>query len=337
MEQNEVYNLNIYSNKENIIKIEIKNNLNILEIKASFVKNYINNTYIGKFSLEDLKRKSNYYNQFNNINMLIKEIKHFYNKKAIENEDNDKIILIFVVDSPNYPSISFLLRLKPKSDREKLKEYEQVWKLLNDKFIKNEKELNLLKDKHNIFNFNSRIVQDINKIERIKFWISPFENLRSLLIYSYYDKKYECNTCKGYHYEKFEDVRTFHQKCDNIQNLLIICKSNKEIFGSFTPLCFLDDDSYGYDNDSFIFSINRLEKYIKIEQYKTCSIWKFKNYGPCFSYDLCFEENSMNIISIEKYRYTINGNYINKDNSYFDKSSRKYLIDSLEIFQINYI
>ena len=336
MEQNEVYNLEIRSNKENIITIEIKKISNKLEIKASLVKNYFTNTYIGKFSLEELKKKSNYYNQFNNINMLIREIKHFNNKKAIENEKNDKIILIFVVDSPNYPSISFLLKLKPKSDREKLEEYEQIFKLLNDKLINKENELNFLKNKHNIQNFNSKIVQDINKIELIKFWISPFENLRSNLIYSYYDRNYEFLN-GAYNYIKFQDVRTFHQNCDNRPNLLIICKSNNEIFGGFTPLSFSEGNIKGNDNNSFIFSINRLEKYQKIEQNNTTSIWKYRNYGPCFSLDLCFEENCMNIITIEKNRYTIYENYINNDNSYFVESSRKYLIDSLEIFQINYI
>ena len=336
MEQNDVYNLQIRSNKGNIINIKINIFLNKLEIKASFVKNYFTNSYIGNFSLEELKRKSNYYNQFNNINMLMREIKRINNKKAIENENNDKIILIFVVDSANYPSIFFILRLKPKSDREKLEECERVIKLLNDKLINKENELNFLKNKHYIQNFNSRIVQDINKIEVIKFWISPFENLRSNLIYSYYDRNYRFLN-GAYNYEKFQDVRTFHQNCDNKPNLLIICKSNNEIFGGFTPLSFSEGNIRGNDNNSFIFSINRLEKYPKIEQNNTTSIWKYRNYGPCFSYDLCFEENGMNIITKKKNRYTIYENYINKHYSYFNESNEKYLIDSLEIFQINYI
>ena len=155
-------------------------------------------------------------------------------------------------------------------------------------------------------------------------WISPHEKITANLIYSFYNKTRNF----------FGDVNRFHQQCDNKPNILVLCQSNIEIFGGFTPLPFLNDNSYGYDNDSFVFSINKLKKYPKEDQDNSCSTWKYKNYGPCFSYDLCFQENSMNRIQFEQKRYTIPKDFINKGNTLnFDDW---ICLNSLEIFEIRF-
>ena len=330
MEKNEIYRLKTKSNNEEIIKIEIKEIENKLEIKAFFEEDYIIKTYIGNFSLEVLKNQSNYFTQFDDIKMLIQEMKHLNNNEIIVNEENDKLSIIFKIDSLEYPTIEFILNLKKKSDKEKLEEYDKILKLLKDKLL--------------IRNFNSKIIKNKIGRERIKMWISPFKNLESKLLYSYYDIKYkfqnefnpifEINLTYLKDYD-FKDVNSFHQKCDNKSNILVICKSKNEIFGGFTPLSFSNNNSYGYDNDSFIFSINKLKKCTKLEQHNSCSIWRYKNYGPCFSYDLCFKENSMNKIKIEPKKYYIFDNFIDKNNSIFDDGF--YYLNSLEIFQINFI
>ena len=69
-----------------------------------------------------------------------------------------------------------------------------------------------------------------------------------------------------------------------------------------------------------------------MDQNSNCSIWKYKNYGPCFSYDLCFEEESMNYISYSQKRYAIPENFINKKNSYYKLGL--IILDSIEIFEI---
>ena len=334
MEENETYEKEVNSNKHDNIKIKIKKIENNLEIQI-FIENFIKKTYIGNFSLDDLKNQSNYYNQFNDPNMIIEEIKGYNGDKKIEvNEEEENITIKFPISSVIYKNIEFILRLKPKSDIEKIEEYEKILKELFD-----------------ISEFNSKILKD-NYKRYIKNWISPFEKLSANLIYSFYlenDDDFEkeeinddiepCISLLSLFreikkYKKIKEVNKFHHQCDNKKNLLVLCKSKNEIFGGFTPLKFSSDDSYGYDNDSFVFSINKLKKYTKIEQNSTCSIWKYKNYGPCFSYDLCFEENLMNCISYSRKRYAIPNNFINTNNSYYDGS---IILDSLEIFEINKI
>ena len=329
MEENETYENKVNSNKHENIKIKIKKKENNLEILI-FIENFIKKTYIGNFSLDDLKNKSNYFNQFNDTKMIIEEIRGYNGDRKIEvNEEEENITIKFPISSITYKNIEFILRLQPKSDIEKIEEYEKILKKLFD-----------------ISEFNSKILKD-NYKRFIKNWISPFENLSANLIYSFYiendddfEKEEIHDSCislfgKNEKYKKINDVNKFHSKCDNKKNLLVLCKSKNEIFGGFTPLEFSSDDSYGYDNDSFVFSINKLKKYPKMVQNSNCSIWKYKNYGPCFSYDLCFKENLMNYISYSQKRYAIPDDFINENNSYHENGF--IILDSLEIFEINKI
>ena len=307
------YEFEEISNKNNLIKFELKIVEKNLEIKAFLVENFLTKTYIGNFSLEDLKKQSNYYIQFDDIKMIIDEIKGYYgeNKKEI-NEEEDKIIIKFPILSITYKNIEFTLNLKPKSDKEKIIEYEKV--------------LNNLIKKLTISGFNSKIIKDKKNEEFIKMWISPFKDLSSKLIYSFY-KEYKNNDFK-----KFDDIKNFHKNCDNKQNLLVLCKSKDEIFGGFSPLKY--SSGYGCDNDSFVFSINERKKYIKMLQNSNNSIWNFNYYGPCFCYDLYFEKYTMNYITYDQDNYTIPTNFIKKKKCYY--ANNYIILDSLEIFEITF-
>ena len=307
------YEFEEISNKNNLIKLELKIVEKNLEIKAFLVENFLTKTYIGNFSLEDLKKQNNYYIQFDDIKMVIDEIKGYYgdNKKEI-NEEEDKIIIKFPILSITYKCIEFTLNLKPKSDKEKIIEYEKV--------------LNNLIKKFTISGFNSKIIKDKKNEEFIKMWISPFKDLSSKLIYSFY-KEYNNNDFK-----KFDDIKNFHKNCDNKQNLLVLCKSKDEIFGGFSPLKY--SSGYGCDNDSFVFSINESKKYIKKFQNSNYSIWNFDYYGPCFCYDLYFEKYTMNYITYDQDNYTIPTNFIKKKKCYY--ANNYIILDSLEIFEITF-
>ena len=169
----------------------------------------------------------------------------------------------------------------------------------------------------------------------IKMWISKFK-ITAILLYSFYQDPIpqiiKCGNHFHEKYEKFKDVNNFHQKCDNKNNILVICKSRNEVFGGFTPLAFLSNDSYGNDNDSFVFSITSLKKYPKYEHDKNISIWRYKNYGPCFSYDLCFKENSMNKVSFSQKNYNIPKKFIDKNKAIASKDC--FILDALEIYEI---
>lgn len=326
MEDKGIYKINTNSNEHDNIQIEIKKKENNLDLNLFYIENFLKKTYIGNFSLEDLKKKSDYFIQFNDPQMIIEEIKGYKGNKKIEiNEKDDKITLKFPVPSVTFENIEFILTLQPKSNEKKIEECEKVLKQLT----------NILY----ISEFKSKILKDSKSKKYIKNWISPFAHLSAKLIYSFYiesDEDFEkLGKFGNRQYKNFRDVTNFHKKCDGIPNLLVLCKSKNEIFGGFTPLKFSSEDTYGYDNDSFLFSINNLKKYPKNDQNSNRSIWNYKNYGPCFSYDLCFLENSMNNIKFTKYRYAISEKFINKKNSYFE--DYYIILDSLEIFEIKII
>ena len=273
--------------------------------------------------------------QFDESKMIIREIKSFSGqRKIVVEEEEDQITIKFPISSATFETITFILKLKEKTDKEKLKEYEQAFeKYKNDiktleenyknEIMKLNEKINNLEERFIIPGFDTKIINNKDEKEIIKMWISPQKKMTANLIYSFYNIKRNLN-----------DVNRFHEICDNKPNLLVLCQSNNEIFGGFTPLPFLNDNSYGYDNDSFVFSINKLKKYPKEDQKNSCSIWKYKNYGPCFSYDLCFQEDSMNRIQFEQKRYTIPKDFINKKNtSYYDDW---ICLNSLEIFEIRF-
>ena len=92
-------------------------------------------------------------------------------------------------------------------------------------------------------------------------------------------------------------------------------------------------NDYGYDKDSFLFSINRLEKYPK--NGGGTSIWCYKDYGPCFHYDLEFVQYKMNIIKLSRNEYNIPDPFFQKKDDYLkDEDNSEIFLDSLEIFEI---
>ena len=335
------YTKEINSNKNHLFTIEISSKDNNLSLSSHFTENYITTNYISKYSLEDLQKKSDYYKQFNDIKMIIKEIEEYKgDKNVIVEENKDKLNIVFPIGSAIFKKLDFILTLKPKSDKEKIEEYEQVFekykeeiKKLNETIKDLKDKIELLKNRFLIPGFNTRIINQYSEQNEIlKMWISPFKEVSAKLIYFFY-----CNY-KGpiNDYENgYTDTENFHKLCDNKPNILVICRSKKEIFGGFTPLSFLNDNSYGYDNDSFVFSLNNLQKYPKNNKKNDKSIWRYANYGPCFCYDLYFEENSINKVKFENYHYTIPNNFIDKKNVIVDNENW-ILLDSIEIFQINF-
>ena len=338
MEEEIIYKNKIKSNKNHLIFLKIKSKENSLFFDSYFTENYLTTNYIGEFSLSELQKDSNYYKQFNDIKMIIREIEAYTGEEKIKiEENNNKINITFPINSAIFKKLNFTLALKQKSDVEKIKEYEKAFdkfkedinglqiyiKKLNDIIIQ-------MENRFIMSGFNSKIIRQTFHKEIIKMWISPFENISSKLLYSFsFDYK---NSIDDYETD-FNDLEKFHKICDNKSNLLLICSSKNEIFGGYTPLCFLSDNTYGYDNDSFIFSMNNLKKYQKNNQNNDKSIWRYANYGPCFSYDLYFKENTINKVKFENYNYTIPKDFLDKNKSIIDKEDW-ILLDSIEIFEI---
>ena len=286
-----------------------------LFISCSYKKNYIEKIFSNSFSLDDLKKDSRFYSLFDDETQILNEIIHNQSKGKEyieENENiNDKIKLIIPIALYNYPNISFELMEIKKTIEEKLKELEMA--------------INYYKNEFDIEKFDSKILIGKDREKRIiKSWIAPNKKLKAKLLYSFHDL-----TCTN---NKSDMVGNFHEACDNKNKILIIGKSKNEIFGGYTPLFFHSLNKYARDDKSFLFSLNKFEKYPKNSNSNTESIWCLKDYGPCFHYDLNFKKKKMNVIQFKRSKYLTPDNWVNIKNCNYN--SEGILLESLEIFQI---
>ena len=321
-----------YSNNRKIItenNNEINLEINIINHKIKFScfyeKNYFTTNFSNSFTLKEIKKQYPYFGFCNSVEEVFNEIKGNKTKRKIYirgNENNsDKIILVIPLPSPKIKEIRIELKKEIKDEKEKLKELIYIIKRYEYEDL--------------IGNFNSRIL--LNKTlenKTIKNWISPNKRLKAKLIYqfhslSYYNENDEEIISNG---GENTSVLEFHNKCDNKSKILILCRSNKEIFGGYTPLYYNSNNKNENDNESFLFSLNgNFEKYIKTNK-NTESIKCNKNLGPCFSKDLFFIENRMNVVKFSRNNYHTKDNWVNLDKC--KKESNGILLDDLEIFQI---
>jgi len=314
--------------KQNKIRLIITIKESKLSFYCYFFKDYFKISFENSFSLDELREGILYYNQFTNINEVYKELSYNITKKkpyleGNENLDN-KINLVIPITAINFPNLKFDLNKKTKNEKEVLEEYKNV--------------VNIYKYKLNIYNLDSKILAIFHEEkELLKSWIEPTKKLEAKLLYSFY-VNYKENFIKKtveideVNMNKIGNVEAFHQSCDNKPNILILCKSKNEIFGGFTPLYFTNKNVYGSDNKSFLFSINRKEKYPKNSYENNESIWSYEYYGPCFHWDFYFKKYKMHVVEFENKTYFTPYNWVNIENCY--KGSDGVLLDSLEIFQI---
>jgi hypothetical protein len=325
--ESEKYEQTIISDKYHKINLSIEIKNSKLSFSCYYIEDYFKIKCFNEFSLEELKKNSNYFKQFNNEKEILEEIKHNNLKgqeKIFEDENSEKIRLVIPLPINIYKNVEFTLSKLKKTDQEILEEYKSI--------ISNYKDKLLIKD------LNSKIIIDTEQKEILKSFISYCDKLKAKLLYSFYNTYTNEEIANNLKKKKIPySVRDFHAKCDNISSILVVCKSDEQIFGGYTPLSFKSDDSYKSDKNSFIFSLNRKEKYLKcLANFLDYSIWCYKDYGPCFSYDLEFIKGKINIVTFSKYNYDIPSPFFgDKDKCLKNKdNSSEFFLDSLEIFQI---
>jgi hypothetical protein len=322
--ESEKYEQTIISDKYHKINLSIEIKNSKLSFSCYYIEDYFKIKCFNEFSLEELKKNSNYFKQFNNEKEILEEIKHNNLKgqeKIFEDENSEKIRLVIPLPINIYKNVEFTLSKLKKTDQEILEEYKSI--------ISNYKDKLLIKD------LNSKIIIDTEQKEILKSFISYCDKLKAKLLYSFFITYTDEEIANNLENKKISySVSDFHTKCDNISSILVICKSGDQIFGGYTPLQFKSNDTYGNDKNSFIFSLNRKEKYLKNTLHS--SIWCYKEYGPCFSYDLEFLKGKIYIVKFNQYNYDIPSPFFkDKDKCLKSKyNSSQFFLDSLEIFQI---
>ena len=170
---------------------------------------------------------------------------------------------------------------------------------LKNEVIELKEKLNILwKENKMIINLESKIIKDNAKYyESLKNWINPTKKIKAEILYRLS--------------ENGDKYSTFHELCDNKgPTLTLFHVNNGNIVGIYTPLSWDTTSGRKEDMDTFIFNLNKNQKYKKL--IADLSIYCGKSYGPLTADFGCNFNKSMKIIK----------HYANLNiNEYYDKGS----------------
>ena len=364
---------------EKAFNIELKTNQNntysvtftlgsSLEIEANQKDGLIKKSFSNGFTLDEIKEKNSHFKQFNSLDEAYEELNFRINeekKMTIDESENNLKIKIPVPNRLN-KEIIFTLKQNNKNDNEKINDLAQLinkqnqeitdlkaeeTKLKNENIqLKNEinelkKDINDIKARFNILskskeerktidNLNSKIIKENEEYYHmdLKKWINPNKNIRAELLYRLSENG-----------DKFE---TFHELCDKKGPTLTLFHIKEKDYkvGIYTPLSWDKNVQYKGDMETFLFNLNKEEKYKKVKP--ECSInYCASNNGPCtwaFGCDINNGCNSMKFIYFNDYYNNNNSQYYIEQ--YYERSheilpngsntSKKYEIIETEVFKI---
>ena len=203
-------------------------------------------------------------------------------------------------------------------------ENKKLWNEINK--LKNSKEKNKIIEENKIYNFDSKIIDSINKIDFILNYIR--DN----------DKSFNFKEIKLlYRGSRDGDrTKTCHQLCDNKRNILIIMQSDiGYIFGGYSSIEFKINNSWDYkiDNKCFLFSINLRKIYPVIKNIPVICHVEAEQ-GLCFYGSLAFKDyfmNKKNNKIIKSIKSSFNGL---KDIYEMNRNESEFTCKELEVFQL---
>ena len=363
------FNIELKSNKNNTYLITFSSGCSLV-IEANQKNDLIKKSFYDEFTLEEIIQKNSHFKQCNSLDEAFDELNYRIieeKKMSIEENENNLKIKIEVPNRLN-KEIIFTLRQKNKNDNEKINDLTNLINKQNKELTELKVEETKLKNEiNNLKNVNTELKKDIDDIKArfnillknkerqtidnlnskiiteneecynmdLKKWINPNKNLTAKLLYRLSDNG-----------DKYE---TFHELCDKKGPTLTLFqfKENWHKIGIYTPLSWDKNISEKNDMETFIFNLNKEEKYQKLKpEYSLRD--QNNNNGPitqCFGcynrdkYDSMKFFYSSNYYYNSKYvldEYYEKGHeifpYFNCDSS--NNGSKKYELIELEVFQI---
>ena len=232
------------------------------------------------------------------------------------NEDEQKIKLTIPLSNPLVKEVIFELPQKKEDINMQIKELfniinqQQIMiNKLNErvKILEEEKEKEKEKELYYICNNSTIIPNDKEKDLALRKWVD--ENRIFFKIKLLFRMSRDGNQSSVY-----------HQKCDNMENLLTIIQTNDNLkFGGFAS------KSWGMQGQSidktFMFSLNKMKKYERLNNNK--AMHSGVSYGPVFgnAWDIYInstmtsgcEQNNSNSVFFNKYEITASGSFSVKE------------------------
>ena len=321
------------SNKNNIFKIRLINNLSGLLIKSDNNNEINKQFYETLFPIEKIK-ENKAFAFYESIDEILSELFPLIDEgKVILNEETNFIKLCILLPFQKFKNLEFQIYEKNKSDSEKINDLYNI-------ISKKNEEINDLKNE--IKNLK-------NKLETIEIRIKEL-NLESNIFYSIYDIGFIITYFQNTKnikkivllYRGTRDGKNsvnFFEKCVGKKDQLIFIKTTKgEIFGGYTEIGFHDEGKSIKDNNCFLFSYQK-KKIYKAKKDKV-HIYDGKNYGPCF------RGSNYNIINIQSNMFEKYANTCKASESFFEgitsdyelnNGEQNFYINEMECFQLNFI
>ena len=300
----EIFNKFVDLFQNNFFKGERKEEEIILQVKNILIDFSLNIPKKGNIEMNEFMKQLNEENI--ELKRKIKELEKEKSKKEIEIKPNkknknkliNKKIFIYIFIIYCFIQITLLLKLYQIIEK-KIKFKDEV-------FENNLKDLQEQIDDINDNSFYSTIILNNEEKNLISNWIEENSKKEFKLIF-----KSSLND---------DLIKTFHEKCDNKNNTLIIIKSsNGKKFGGYNPLLWNISDKYNNDSKTFLFSLDLKIKFIieKENEINFASIGK----NDCILFgngDLCIidmftksDKNYSKPCSFNIINYQLTGGYEN--------------------------
>ena len=321
------YNLSISYN-EKLIYFEI-------EKEEEFPKK----EYSLFLDLDHLLKINKYFSQFENFYEIQSSFETLIQMKKLNiiNDEKEKIIKISVINPLNNKEFYIDIPIKEKSLKNEIDSIIPYIISLNDKINKMENRINILENKVNELYLIKEEYIKLKKINNEKNnLLFPQSNIIKSndenIIISWFDKKpLKFNLLLNSKIDG-DSTSTFYKKCENKCPTILFFKTTNGVrFGGFTTQ-FWRASGYVKDEKSFLFSLDKKEKY-KVINPKNALYGKedfFQFGGCCFRiYNNCTSINS-NYINDNKYDYDIPDKYG------LTGGDSTFTISSYEVYQIEY-
>ncbi len=335
---------NLKSDKENNFEIKISYQGFFISVITSNQQKKDNIIYQCINSIEEIQ-KIKYFLQFDSTEEIFLELKYIINKNqnlvSLE-EKHNKLFLIFKLPSSKCEELILILETEKNLSKNLMINFH----ILEEKYVelKNEFKREISNLKKKIFKLetdNLQLKQEVSelkekiKIEKEKKNIEKIQNLESLiidepqniLIKEFINPKQIIRAELLYRLSRDGNtIKKFHDLCDNQGPTLVLFKTTNGVkTGGYSPLSW-DSSTGGYKNDwdSFVFSLDKKEKYIKNSISE--SIYCHNSYGPYFKqYGI---SGKMNSLSYGNGKYTFEG----LEKLY--NSSQSLELSEVEVFKI---
>ena len=297
-----INNYSITSDKNNEYSLDISSDSNntYLNVTITTKNKFPKNIYQENISYE-IFRKNKYFSICESMSEALSAfypiIKNINNIKL--SEHNNELNLIVALPHPSCPKIVFNFKPTKKDVNDSISElYELINKLTkkienqqniidqqNNKIRNLEEKINKIEEKEkkreeekreeeelkkNLIKESKIIGDDIQKGKTIREWIDPNKKIQFNLLFR---KSRDGSNCSD-----------FHRCCDKKGATLTLIETDKGYkFGGYTPIEWESHNGLDKTDElTFLFSLNQMKKYTKIQNYR--SIFLSKDYGPIFGY-----------------------------------------------------